>query len=203
MKVIYNIVNVPEIEERDKVYPDKTHIVVAASYRAVKNLDGLIEAVITLPQEYKDKLKIDWYGNRETPEYADDMSNKIISNGLSDIIKMNAAIPNIFEKYMEADFVGLFSHYEGFPNTVCEAMALGKPVIVTKVSDVPYFINENENGFLCDPNRSESIKNALIKAIESSDSERNKMGSLNKKKSMVEFDRDVIIDEYLKLLGYE
>jgi glycosyltransferase involved in cell wall biosynthesis len=33
----------------------------------------------------------------------------------------------------ESDVVALVSKLEGLPNTVCEGMALGKPIIMTRV----------------------------------------------------------------------
>ena len=32
-------------------------------------------------------------------------------------------------------FIGLFSEFEGFQNVICEGMMLGKPIIMSRVSD--------------------------------------------------------------------
>lgn len=204
-KVIYNIVDFEKFKKEHKIrFNKKTSIVVAASYFKKKNLDNLINAVSKLTPNLKEQLVIDWYGNISKGNlYYQENENKIKELGLGNVLFLNDQTNQITQKYLAADFVGLFSHYEGFPNTICEAMALGKPVIVSKVSDVPLFIKENTNGFLCDSKDVESIKNALIKAINATQAQRLEMGKKNYKTAIQTFNKKVIVDQYLKLLESE
>ena len=114
-----------------------------------------------------------------------------------------SATRNIFEKYIEADFVGLFSHHEGFPNAICEGMAIKMPVIVSGVSDLPLFIKDNLNGFICDSKSIESIKESLMKAVDSTPEERASMGEKNLKVTNEYFNKEKIINSYLSLLTNE
>lgn len=203
LRVIYNIVNVPE-KVISSSTDGKIRIVVAASYRPVKNLDGLIQALENLPEDYKNKLEINWFGDiSEENSYYQENKSKIESLGLTSILKLNNETQEIFEEFAKADFVGLFSHYEGFPNTISEAMVHGKPVIVTKVSDVPLFVKENENGFLADSTDFESLKDALKKAIDSSQELRAEMGEKNQEVAQTYFNRENIVSSYLKLMKDE
>jgi glycosyltransferase involved in cell wall biosynthesis len=200
LKVIYNSVEI--LKENDFVMSesDITNIVIAASYRPVKNLDGLIGALQILPQGYVSKLKINWYGNISADKnYYLLQQDRINQLGLSDILILRNETYEIHKEFLKADFVGLFSHYEGFPNSICEAMAMSKPVIVSKVSDVPLFVKENKNGFLCESNQSESIKSALISAIESSSEQRKEMGENNSIIAKQVFNRDIIVEAYLRI----
>lgn len=204
LKVIYNSVEIPKENDFVISESDKTNIVIAASYRGVKNLDGLIEALHLLPAEYKNKLKINWYGNisMDNAYYQAQLEN-INQFNLNEVLTLNDKTNQIHLKYNNADFIGLFSHYEGFPNAICEAMAMGKPVIVSKVSDIPLFVKENENGFLCESKQPESIKNALIKAIDSTQHQRMMMGENNFDVAKQQFNKEVIVDQYLILLTDE
>ncbi len=200
LKVIYNSVNIPAMNYFSVSNQDKTHIVIAASYRTVKNLDGLIEAVYLLSAHYQSKLKIEWFGAISMDrKYYDINKQKIKKLKLEHIIQLNDKTNQVAEKIKMSDFVGLFSHYEGFPNAICEAMAMGKPVIVSKVSDIPLFIKEGINGFLCDSRSAESIKNALIKAIDSDAQQRLEMGENNYCIASGKFNKDVIVEQYLNL----
>lgn len=199
LKVIYNIININHTSKVIRINSDKTHIVIAARYVHIKNLGGLIKAVAGLPQIYKEKLHIDWYGNIENNSYYDDSKLSIQEYNLQNVIKLHNRTHEVYNKYIEADFVGLFSKYEGFPNTICEALALQKPVICTNVSDIPLFLKEGENGFFCEYNQTESIKQALIRAIDSSEEERLKMGVNNRKIVESKFKREDIIDQYIEL----
>lgn len=206
-KVIYNVVNEPTkgIEEhRERRSLGKTKIVIAASYREVKNLDGLIQALKTLPDEYLHRLEIEWYGNKHMTtagNYYYQNLKKIEDNQLASIISLNSETKSIHFSYVQSDFVGLFSHYEGFPNAVCEGMILNKPIISTKVSDIPLMIEEDINGFLCDANDSNSIANALKKAIDSTQQQRLTMGENNYQKAVTYFNKRKIVQEYLSLLS--
>lgn len=203
LKVIYNIVNPPEHLSKINIERGKTKIVVAASYRPVKNLDNLIEAVNRLPVSYLQRVEVDWFGNIEDDEYVTKMKECLKKYNLSTVIRMNLADRDIFNRYIEADYVGLFSHYEGFPNTICEAMSLGIPVIVSRVSDIPLFIKEKRNGFTCDSKDIDSIKKALILAIDSTIDERINMGKANKKIAREYFSNEVILNSYLELVENE
>lgn len=202
LKVIYNSVAIPKLDSLKSPSNIKTVVVIAASYRPVKNLDGLIEAVQMLPGEYRDKLRIDWYGNISmNPAYFQEKYEKIKHLNLQDILILNEQTNEIEKKYETADFIGLFSHYEGFPNTICEAMAMAKPVIVSRVSDVPLFIKENENGFLCESKFPQSIKDAFINAVDSTAEQRKIMGQRNYEIAKLRFDKEKIVEQYLRLLG--
>lgn len=41
------------------------------------------------------------------------------------------------------------SYFDNFPNAVIEAMALGKPVVASKVGGIPFIIDDGRTGFLC------------------------------------------------------
>lgn len=204
LKVIYNSVEIPKYNNSLLLKSDITNIVIAASYREVKNLDGLIDALLLISSQYRFKLKINWYGNISMDNsYYKEQQKKIDHFQLNKVLKLYDQTKEIKKKYADADFVGLFSHFEGFPNTICEAMSMGKPVIVSKVSDVPLFIKESENGFLCESNNPESIKNALIKAIDSTTLQQKSMGDKNYYLAKKEFSKKVILKQYLKLLQNE
>jgi len=67
IKVIYNTVQLPKINTRYIPMKDnKIHIVVGASYQALKNPIGVIKALSLLNNEEKNKIQIDWYGRINT-----------------------------------------------------------------------------------------------------------------------------------------
>lgn len=196
---IYNIVNVPSLNVNKNSSTLKTKIVIAASYRKIKNTQNLIKAVSKLPVELKNKLEIEWYGAANT-DYYTAMLNLVEEKNLKEVIKLNDTTSRIYEKYSAADFVGLFSLHEGFPNTICEAMALGKPVVVSKVSDIPIFVKDEINGFLCDGKDINSIEKSLIKTIQTNEFTKSKMGKINSEIAHKNFNKSAIIEAYLQLL---
>lgn len=98
----------------------------------------------------------------------------------------------------ESDVVGLFSRVEGLPNTICEAMAIGRPIIMSEVSD--YNVLVSNNGFLCNPNSVESIKNALANIISLSSNELLKMGNASKDIADKLFSEEVVGSAWMELI---
>ena len=53
------------------------------------------------------------------------------------------------------------SLYEGLPNVICEALAAGRPVVASNISDVAILVEEGRRGFLFDPEQETSILHAM------------------------------------------
>lgn len=67
-------------------------------------------------------------------------------------------------RYIKAsDIFVLPSLYEGLPNVIIEAMAVGTPVIATKVAGVPEMITDGLNGLLVQPRDLEGLREAILK----------------------------------------
>src|SRR5690606_31601579 len=98
------------------------------------------------------------------------------------------ATPDIKIRMLEADIIGLFSFYEGFPNTICEAMSLSKPVICSSVSDIPLIINNKR--FLFDPINTDEIVKVLSNVLKLNDIEMEAIGKANKKIANSLFDKE-------------
>lgn len=179
-------------------------IVVAASQRYLKNLSGLLKALLLLTNEEKRSLSIDWYGDRLQPPFLDNSVTEgmdfIERFQLNDIIRLFPATKNIKNIMLEADVIALFSFFEGLPNCICEGMALGKPVIASSVSDIPLIIEDGINGKLCNPDDPESIA-AVLRWFSEQDNEKlAQMGRSNRKKAVELFDKNIIMDKYLELI---
>lgn len=60
-------------------------------------------------------------------------------------------VPEIGPYLGSYDLLVLPSHYDGRPVVVLEALAMGVPVLASRVGALPELIVEGENGYLCDP----------------------------------------------------
>lgn len=202
--VIYNAVDINKFIcnlDYDFKKNDKIRIVVPASYRYLKNLSGLIEALRLVDADLRNKLIIDWYGHNLLDDSKSHDQQKINEYGLQDTIILHDAINNIEDEMANADFIGLFSLIEGFPNAVCEGMLLGKPILCSSVSDIPAIIEDGVNGLVCDPKSPKSIADALIKAINLSVTDMRDMGIKNRDKAKSLFSKDVNVDNYIKIFN--
>jgi len=167
-----------------------------------KNLNGLIEAVYGLNSDEKQKLIIEWYGNSGFDDSLKKAKLLITKYSLEDIFIFYPATLDLPLKMQQADFIGLFSFYEGLPNVVCEGMATGKPIIASRISDVPMLLSQN-NGFLCDPNDFKSITKALRHALNLNKTDLKKMGEASRNYAITLFSQDIILRKYENLMDFK
>ena len=128
-----------------------------------KNHKLLINAFSEIANEYPE-YKLVIYGDGSERKKLEEL---IKNTNMSDRIFLPGIIDNIREKIYDASMFVLSSNYEGMPNALMEAMALGLPVIST---DCPcggprFLIENNVNGILIDVENKEQLKEAIIKII--------------------------------------
>jgi glycosyltransferase involved in cell wall biosynthesis len=54
---------------------------------------------------------------------------------------------------------------EGLPNVLLEAMALGRPVVATRVGGVPDVVEDGATGLLVAPGRSGELADAILRLL--------------------------------------
>ena len=206
LKIIYNKVDLnkwkpknDEVLETNKTFK----LLILANHQPLKNAMGLLEAISLIPDGLKKKLTVHWYGRQDSYEVKESFLNAkdfVEAAKLNKIIQFFPPSSDVHDLIHQYDALGLFSFYEGFPNTICEGMASGKPIIASNVSDIPIFIHEGVHGYLCDPNDTQSIANALIKAIETPKEQLYEMGMRNRTKAEIMFSENETVMKYLNLL---
>lgn len=83
--------------------------------------------------------------------YYNQLNEEIEKNNLGKHVSLiiNATSEVIYQLYFKADLFVLHSEEESQGIVLCEAMAMGKPIVATNVGGIPYVINNKINGLLC------------------------------------------------------
>lgn len=76
---------------------------------------------------------------------------------------------NAVEYIKASDFLILPSIYEGLPNVVLEAMAVGTPVIAAGVSGVPEIVDDGKTGLIVPPGESAPLREAIERLLRDED----------------------------------
>ena len=199
---IYNLYDLnrlnPQNYKREDRLDGKFHLLVAASHLRVKNLKNLVIAISLLPQEKRERLLVEWYGRQEDMCFNESLL-LIQELEMEDSFRFYPPTLEIYSKMFNADAVGLFSIYEGLPNTICEAMCLGKVVITTDVSDNRYLLQNDK--LISDAFSPQSIAGTLSYLLDLSAQELENIGEKNRVRAQALFDEELIVGQYLAIFG--
>lgn len=160
-KIVYIPNGIPKEFFKEKVKPFQgKSILFLGRISPVKNLEVLIDA-ISLLENKNIHLKI--VGPIEEP-YGAKLVNQIKSLNIEAKIEFLPPIYNLSKKItylQEADIFVLPSIREAMPQSLIEAMSLGKIVIASKTEGGKEIITNNKNGFLFEINNSNELKNKI------------------------------------------
>jgi glycosyltransferase involved in cell wall biosynthesis len=171
--VIPNPVIVPRRETQIDVNVPRPAIVSLGRFTEEKRFDDLIEAFAMIAPRHSDwSLVIGGDGPLRSV-----MTEKVKKLGLEHRVLLPGLIKNSAALLERADIYVLSSRFEGFPNALCEAMALGRPVVATDCPSGPRAIVRHEvDGVLVPPLRPAKLAEAIERLIVSP-AERKRLGA--------------------------
>ncbi len=129
-----------------------------------KNHALLLRAFAGLAPDYPEH-KLIIYGEGDLRS---EMENTIHNLGLTGRVELPGNDPNVLDKIHDASLFVLSSSFEGMPNALIEAMALGLPCVST---DCPCggpreLIRDGENGLLTPVNDRDALERAMRQVLE-------------------------------------
>lgn len=202
--VIPNYVVVPN-SYRNMVQKDKDviRIIVPANLCSdIKNPMNVAKALTLLADKDRRRVLIDWYGRRYNGDIlspvCEQLEKYVKEHDLDSCFVTHDETREIYSKMATSDWVCLFSTEEGLPNVICEGMMMGKPVMMTKVSDWKQLIDGN--GIVCEGTDARSISVALGKMITYSKEDMMTMGNRSLELASMLFDENVITKKWESVL---
>ena len=206
---VYNAVNMDLFHESwvdscpgEHDNPAAFRIVVAANYHEKKNMMNVGKALLRLKgMKNAPRVVVDWFGTVQ-PDTAPFKSAEafIANHDLGASFRLHHTTENIAEEFFRADAVGLFSFFEGLPNSVCEGMACGKPILLSNVCDADNLVQHGGNGYLCNPNSPEDMADRMHDLAAMSEFARRQMGQESRRMAERLFATDIVIDRYERIL---
>jgi glycosyltransferase involved in cell wall biosynthesis len=199
---IYNPVNLNIFQFHGINKSDVLKFVTAASINPIKNAMGLIKGLGLLHDKgILKRTEFNWYGSApKGSTYLKDCRELVVSKKLQDKIHFHEPVVRIDQIYRQADAVLLPSFREGLPNTICEALACGLPVLMSSVCDAGNLVKDHHNGFLFDPNSVDSIAEAIHQFQLLSHQQRAEMGKRSREIAEKWLDLEVVVEKYLEVL---
>ncbi len=116
------------------------------------------------------------------------------------IVVYHGMVKDMRTVYRDMSCLILPSHHEGMSNVLLEAAANGRPGIATNISGCKEIITHGKTGFLFEKKNSDQLCKMLERFIKLPFEEKLKMGMDARKKMEEKFDRNIVIEKYLKII---
>lgn len=112
--------------------------------------------------------------------------------GIGEIVRFAGLRPQVPSLHFLFDVSVLCSVSEGFPNSLVEAMAAGRPIVATDVGGVRDAVRDGENGLLVPPGDPQALASALATLLASRE-RRRELGSAGAQRARREFHASVVV----------
>lgn len=132
-----------------RVEPSNTEVRNILYMARIEKDKGIIEFIKSIALLYKTGLKIhvDLCGHGR---YMAKTLELIERKGIKDVFTIHGFVDGVKKRkiFEKADVFVFPSHYEGYPNSVVEALSYGKIVVASRIPEIEAIIDENVNGLL-------------------------------------------------------
>lgn len=131
-----------------------------------KGIYDLLDAMVILTGRHPD-LTLRLIGPTFGKLFA--WNKAVAARGLTDSIRFLEAIYDrkLLINELDVDSIFVFpSHYEGFPVSLLEAIALGLPCVASSVGGIPDILDNGKAGLLVEPREPLQLANSISKIIE-------------------------------------
>ena len=195
--VIPNPVSVLALQTEIQNYNDNCErIIMVGRLDDQKNYSMAIEAIRLVKEEYPN-IKLDIFGKGNQEE---SLLKEIEEKGLADNISLKGWTQNAVQELCQYDLYLMTSNYEGMPNALMEAMAVGLPCISTDCETGPAdLIEDGVNGYLVPVGDALALANRIKNVIKMSKEDREKMGCLARQNMQENYNNQAIASKWEEL----
>ncbi len=143
----------PDVREEFSIARDRLVVGTVSGFRAEKRLDLWVEAA-RLIAEVEPRSVFILVGDGPLRPRVMALAERL---GLGSHITFTGLRRDVPRLVAAFDIFMMSSLYEGLPVAVLEAMALGKPVVATRVGGLPGVVNDGQHGFLVEAGDSAAL----------------------------------------------
>jgi glycosyltransferase involved in cell wall biosynthesis len=158
--VLPNAVAVPKLPDPQLEQPGR--ILFLGRLEAAKGIDELLQAVALLAPRFP-QLRLALGGDGDQARVRERAAALGIGERVELLGWMGPAARDA--ELARAAVFCLPSHAEGLPMSMLEAMAAGRPVVVSQVGGIPETIRDNDNGLLVPPRDVAALAAALARVL--------------------------------------
>lgn len=160
-----------------------------------KGVDEYLAAAEAITEEFPN-AEFQLLGSFEEEEYRD-----VLFSIKNNRIKYLGISSDVRNEIKEVDCIVNPSYHEGMSNVLLEGAAMGKPLIASDIPGCKEIIEDGHNGFLFKAQSTRDLIDKLVQFMKLDRNARAVMGVYSRKKVETEFDRNIVIRQYLEVIN--
>lgn len=188
-------VNLTESIFEENIINSVPKFVTVARIRRDKGYDELFEAIKRIRNEgvNAEFHVLGWYEDDSYKQITEEMQEKYA-------VKVHGSVPHeqVHGILSQCNFLIHPSYHEGMSNVILEGAATGLVCLASDINGCKEAIEDGRTGFLFNVRDADSLYKAIMKAISLNQDEITEMSRLSREKMEREFDREIVIEKYLK-----
>jgi glycosyltransferase involved in cell wall biosynthesis len=199
ISTIYNGYNLEKFHPSDQ-WPADDVLKILVIGRVVPNKNGLclIKALEILRDEHHLRPQVDWVGEH-FEGHGEELSREIAARHLENQWNWLYQRQDIVDLFHQHHVLVHPSYNEGLPNVVCEALACGRPVILSNLQDNPYLVQDGVSGYLFDWQDPRDLAQKILAYSQLSPEKRVEMGQHGRAFAEANLSQTRLADEYENL----
>jgi glycosyltransferase involved in cell wall biosynthesis len=193
--VINNGITIPMVTSASSnASPDAFTWICIAHFRWNKDYMTLFKAIALIKER---KFIVDIIGEMNNEVWP----CKVIKNlGIGDHVRLLGFKPNAASYLSRSDAFVLSSFSEGMPNAILEAMAQGKPVVVTDIDGNHELVETARCGFLCERQNEYAMAAHMLEVMNMTAEKRMEIGGRGKNYVEANFGENKMMNEWKGLI---
>jgi len=186
--------NCVKIKDELRINPDSCVVGIVARLVPEKAINDFIQAALMILKEIPQTTFL-VIGDGPLRRMLEELVSELGLNSNIVFTGFRTDIPDLISIF---DVAVLSSIFEGFGIVILEYMALGKPVVATRIGGIPEIITDKENGLLVSPQRPDEMARAVISLLNDEDKAR-QIGLAARTMVESRFSAGKMVEEYHKL----
>lgn len=190
-------VNIDKFIPMDKLNKDKiTRFLFIGRIMKEKGIEEYLQVAEHITKKH-DNTEFQILGRFEEEKY-----KEVILNNDNPRIKYLGISDDVREEIRDVDCIIHPTFYpEGMSNVLLEGAAMGKPLIASNIPGCKEIIDEGYNGYLFEVKSVESLEEKIVQFLKLDEKIKENMGKNSREKVVKEFDRNIVISEYMKAIN--
>ena len=178
-------------------YPESDEQVVLLTIGRImrdKGVNEILQAAKIIKAEYPNVIF------RFIGSYDEDYEQKVSQAVKDGIVEYIESQPQVHSFIAESHATLHASYHEGMSNVLLETAASGRPVIATNVSGCKETYDDGVSGISFNAKDTDDLVRAIKEFLSLTNEQKTQMGKAGRQKMEKEFNRNIIVEKYIKII---